>query len=581
MKRGTIAIVLSLLMAFSCVLVGGVRLSVAQTGSSNSSWSITALGSNAGDLRPLCPIALDSSGNPCVAINDVSLGLTYAHWNGSFWNLQSVPSGGLLMDFALDSNNSPHMLFLNSQDVDGYPFNGGTIGGYLVGGLYYASLEGSKWTIQPIDVSTYPYWSNPNNNGISCAALAFDSENNPHVAYANGSGDVNYASWTGTSWVSQTVDTLNVTYGYPRLSLAIDSNNTVYLLYEGQPYPKLAVYRNNSWEIQNVTAATDIDSFGNMVLDSKSNPHFIYLTTNNTIAYVSWNGTAWNSQLAVSNLSSLGVAGILTNAFLQLDYLDNPHIAYITGGVFGFGALTYASWNNGIWENQTVSSSIAAGACSLAIDPEGKPSISLLGYVIGSPAEELSGAYTNFCPVMYATTSQPIVYPPLPTPMKVSAIATSGTSARSRTTVELPINGNITATQISNVTIVQNQSAQSTGVSFGVTGQNGTEGFSNMTLPKSAVTYGMTPAVYLDGQLAAAQGYAEDATNYYVWFTTQFGTQQVAIDFTTPTLTPSPTPTQTPAASPSIPEFSSWIALASIFLITAFSVVAFLVRKRH
>ena len=56
-----------------------------------------------------------------------------------------------------------------------------------------------------------------------------------------------------------------------------------------------------------------------------------------------------------------------------------------------------------------------------------------------------------------------------------------------------------------------------------------------MTIPKTAIPYGTTPLVYINGTLAANQGYTEDATNFYVWYTTHFSTHQVTIQFAAPT----------------------------------------------
>lgn len=98
-------------------------------------------------------------------------------------------------------------------------------------------------------------------------------------------------------------------------------------------------------------------------------------------------------------------------------------------------------------------------------------------------------------------------------------------------TVDLAINGNITSSQISNVTISTNQSAATTIVSFTVTGQNGNTGFSNITIPINAVPYGTTPTIYVDGQPALYQGYAQDANNYYVWYTTNFSNHEILVLF--------------------------------------------------
>jgi hypothetical protein len=62
-------------------------------------------------------------------------------------------------------------------------------------------------------------------------------------------------------------------------------------------------------------------------------------------------------------------------------------------------------------------------------------------------------------------------------------------------------------------------------VSFTVTGESGTTGFSNITIPISAVPYGTTPTIYIDGQQASNQGYTQDSNNYYVWYTTSAHTK--------------------------------------------------------
>jgi hypothetical protein len=53
-----------------------------------------------------------------------------------------------------------------------------------------------------------------------------------------------------------------------------------------------------------------------------------------------------------------------------------------------------------------------------------------------------------------------------------------------------------------------------------------------MTIPKTAIPYGTSPVVYIDGTLAPNQGYTQDANNYYVWYTIQFSIHQVTIQFT-------------------------------------------------
>ena len=99
-------------------------------------------------------------------------------------------------------------------------------------------------------------------------------------------------------------------------------------------------------------------------------------------------------------------------------------------------------------------------------------------------------------------------------------------------TIDLAISGNITNSQITNVSITSYQPNATTTVSFTITGPTGATGFSNMTIPKTVIPYGITPVVNIDGQPAPNQGYTQDANNFYVWYTTPFSTHQVTIQFT-------------------------------------------------
>jgi hypothetical protein len=112
-----------------------------------------------------------------------------------------------------------------------------------------------------------------------------------------------------------------------------------------------------------------------------------------------------------------------------------------------------------------------------------------------------------------------------PQPALVKAVTESGS------TVNLPITGNITATQIASCSISTNQTSSTATVSFNITGEPGITGFSNITIPKSAVYNSVQPQIYIDGKLCVNQGYTEDVNNFYVWYTTHFSTHQISITF--------------------------------------------------
>jgi hypothetical protein len=120
----------------------------------------------------------------------------------------------------------------------------------------------------------------------------------------------------------------------------------------------------------------------------------------------------------------------------------------------------------------------------------------------------------------------------------------------------IQVGGNITGNQFTNMTITPHPTNGTTTVAFVLTGPEGTEGFGNLTLPKSVIPYGTIPTIYVDGQQVQKQGYIEDATNFYVWYFVHFSSHNVTIDFVstnsnpTPTPTPSPSPTLAPTSTP-------------------------------
>jgi hypothetical protein len=118
---------------------------------------------------------------------------------------------------------------------------------------------------------------------------------------------------------------------------------------------------------------------------------------------------------------------------------------------------------------------------------------------------------------------------------------------------------------MSNLEITTNQTASTTILSFTVTGQSGSTGFGNVTIPKNTVPYGTTPTINIDGQIASNQGYTQDTNNYYVWYTIHFSTHQVSIVFT---------------AGSSIPEFPL-SAILPLYTALAVSVAVGLVLTKN
>jgi outer membrane protein assembly factor BamB len=128
---------------------------------------------------------------------------------------------------------------------------------------------------------------------------------------------------------------------------------------------------------------------------------------------------------------------------------------------------------------------------------------------------------------------------PIPIPATQANTTVTATTGNGGT-VNLALNGNITSSQMSNVTIVA-KNATTTGLFFAVTGESGNLGFSNITIPKSLVHPDTTPLIFIDEVPAQNQGYIQAADNYYVWYTTHFSIHQISIMFSLTTSFPTPT----------------------------------------
>jgi len=334
------------------------------------SWNVQVVDENS-TTGGSSPIAVDSNNIAHVAytasVNGTSYAM-YASWNGTGWSTQTAVAGAIVTSLVLDSNNNPHLLLENIDSQNR--------------SLMYAILNGTNWSAQ--------------NTGIIGAfnpALALDPYGNPSIAYVLGDA-LKYASLTGAEWRTQTVD--NVPEGGGLSSLTFGSNNTAYLLYHvptsyqdnstGQKYQsmdiKLASLNDSVWNIQTVPLPQPLFDNGNLVLDTKGNPHFVctqvrYRSSEDmnlfvTLLYASWNGSTWGTQTIVSDLQPTHY--FEPSGSLHLDSNDTPNIASF---VEAFSKITYISWNGNVWNIQGLTLDQPSDfSVSLALDGNGNPHIS-------------------------------------------------------------------------------------------------------------------------------------------------------------------------------------------------------------
>ena len=192
--------------------------------------------------------------------------------------------------------------------------------------------------------------------------------------------------------------------------------------------------------------------------------------------------------------------------------------------------------------------------------PTIEPTMSSTPIPSSSPSSSPLQTYSpSPIPILEPTPSQsPAILSTLsPISTKILAKLDSGSN------IDLVINGNITSSQISNVTFSTDQTTAKTKVSFLLTGRSGNTGFFNVTIPKNELSCVTPPTIYIDGNLTLDQGYLQDANNYYVWFSTPLSTHKVSIVFAL-----SPNRTQSPWQHQSLPQGVIYeLAVVTVFIV--------------
>jgi outer membrane protein assembly factor BamB len=97
--------------------------------------------------------------------------------------------------------------------------------------------------------------------------------------------------------------------------------------------------------------------------------------------------------------------------------------------------------------------------------------------------------------------------------------------------INFTISGSIASSQISNAYYTTDPNKKTATLYLTVTGPSGEMGDCNITIPRSLIPSGTAPEVNIGDKSAVQQGFTQDSDNYYVWFSTHFSTNSVAIMF--------------------------------------------------
>jgi len=185
-------------------------------------------------------IALDSNNAPYILyspttysdlsqnVSITSINLKLAAYQNSSWNIQTISLPSRIGDYGnlvIDSKDFMHFIcaqrsFLSSENMT------------LLSTILYASWDGTTWTTETVvsDTILLEKWLLRN-----VGFLELDETDNPHISYVTLTSptqqSMKYASWTGTNWKIQTVNT-NITAKQPSY-LAVDANSNPHMSYLG------------------------------------------------------------------------------------------------------------------------------------------------------------------------------------------------------------------------------------------------------------------------------------------------------------------------------------------------------------
>jgi len=175
----------------------------------------------------------------------------------------------------------------------------------------------------------------------SCIALG--SQDNPHIAYFNGSG-LQYAFFDGFTWHKRTVDRDSL-QGLSKPVVALDSLNRPYIVYSGGPAEtsrqfKYAFFDGSSWNVQTI----DGEGYGaSMAVDSSGKVHVSYINAT-ALKYAYFDGSSWS-------IGVVTTVGGVSETSIAVDSESRPHIVYQSG------RLMYAYYGSNSWNIATINES--------------------------------------------------------------------------------------------------------------------------------------------------------------------------------------------------------------------------------
>ena len=306
----------------------GGKLSVKKFNGTN--WiTVGSLGVSDGSIR-YTSIKIDSNNLPYVAFDDelASEHLTVVKFDGSSWQFLGSPgfsngSAGIV-SLAIDHTDTPYVAY---EDF-GYhnSFNGRSR-------EVIVKFNGASWEEVGPTGGISP-------GEVNDSSLAFDSLNNPYVAYTDwdptgtdtvGGYNVNVLKFNGVTW--DHIGAPDFSVGASFSSLKLDSNDVPYVGFTGYSVGaniEVMKFNGTSWVDVGTPGFSDgLSLYTTLALDSNNVPYITFkdILHDNKVTVMKFNGTNW------VDLGSSGFSdGSVNFTFLTIDSSNNPYVSYVDGG---------------------------------------------------------------------------------------------------------------------------------------------------------------------------------------------------------------------------------------------------------
>lgn len=360
-------------------------------------WSLSDIDLGSSEEGFYSSIVLDASGNPSIVLgtsNSSNLSLFYGYKNGSSaWDLDVLEQGrdvGSYCSLKLDpSTQIPYIAYEDTTDSS----------------LFLAIKKSGVWTTDKVVLNgEYPFidiasdktlhlsylvsntlmYQKRSSSGTWGAAetiaskvgyhsLVVDSSGVSHVAYyKSDTYDLMYAKKSGSSWVSESVDTDGSVGLYPAID--VDSTGNVYVCYKDSTNSDLKCATRSSstglWTLEKVDGdGFDVYSSISVDVSSSGRLHVAYRDdTNSLLKYSVKEESHWTTEIVDEENQCI------INFSLKVAEDESVHIG-CTRGVYDI-SLAYAKKEGNEWKISIFEDKNQATYGSLDVDNSGEVHLS-------------------------------------------------------------------------------------------------------------------------------------------------------------------------------------------------------------